>query len=190
MVGTRLAGGRRPGVKTVLFGLVLVSLVGLVGAALMRDVSGGSRTAAASRPAVPTPRPALTAAEEGYAQALWPIHNDVKASALKLTMAGIQYKTGRGDTAGLKAQADASVETWQRSEGQLRELQPPSSLRPLHDEYLQAILLYQQAGAEMAKLYNDRRDDHLVTAFPLSQEAGQKLAKVGSTLWPGEYVPN
>ena len=89
MVGTRLAGGRRPGVKTVLFGLVLVSLVGLVGAALMRDVSGGSRTAAASRPAVPTPRPALTAAEEGYAQALWPIHNDVKASALKLTMAGI-----------------------------------------------------------------------------------------------------
>jgi hypothetical protein len=42
----------------------------------------------------------------------------------------------------------------------------------------------------MLKTVDDGNDDHLVTAFPLSQSAGQKLREIGATLWPGEYTPN
>ena len=58
--------------------------------ALTRELTDVNRAAATSpggsRPAMATPRPALTAEEEAYAQALWPIHNEVKLGALRMTM--------------------------------------------------------------------------------------------------------
>jgi hypothetical protein len=182
-----------PGVKTLLFGLVLASLVGFFAVALTRELTTGSRAPArteSARPAVATPRPALSAAEEAYAQALWPIHNDVKLGALRMTMSGIQYKTNNIDAATLKATVDASMEIYRRAEVELGALRPPPSLQDAHDEYLGAVRLYQQSAAEMVKLYEDNRDDHLVAAFPMSQEGGQRLRRVGALLWPSEYVPN
>ena len=183
-----------PGLKIVLFAVVLLSLVGFVALALTRELSGPGQSAAArseaARPAVPTPRPALTAAEEGYAQALWPIHNEVKASALKMSMAGIQYLTQDRDLATLVAVVEASIETYRRAEGQILALQPPPSLQGFHDDYLRAVRLYQQSGDEMIKIHQGRNEEHLVAAFPMSQEGGRILRRVGSTLWPGEYVPN
>jgi len=166
-----------------------VALGVLVAPAAVREAAPPS-TPAAPRPAVSTPRQALTAAEEAYAQALWPIHNDVKAGALKMTMSGIQYKTQRLDVAGLHSQVVTSLEAYRRAEAQLRTLQPPASLASSHEEYLRAILLYQQSATEMARLADDHQDQHLVDAFPMSQEAGRTLRAVGALLWPGEYVPS
>jgi hypothetical protein len=69
-------------------------------------------------------------------------------------------------------------------------LQPPASLTPTHEDYLHAILLYQQSATEMARLADDHQEQHLLEAFPMSQEAGRKLRAIGALLWPGEYVPS
>jgi hypothetical protein len=144
----------------------------------------------APRPAVATLRPAPSAAEEAYAQALWPIHNEVKAGALKMTMSGVQYKTRRLDATGLRAQVLASREAYRKAEAEIRALEAPASLAPTHADYLRAVVLYQQSATEMARLADDRQEQHLVDAFPMSQEAGRKLRSVGALLWPGEYVPS
>ena len=173
----------------LLLTVVGLCLVGLVTAAALREAAPPTAPAA-PRPVVATPRPALSAAEEAYAQALWPIHNEVKAGALKMTMSGIQYKTQRLDLAGLRTQILASLESYRRAEAQIRALQPPASLVSAHEEYLQAVLLYQQSATEMARLADDQQEQHLLDAFPMSQEAGRKLRSVGALLWPGEYVPS
>ena len=56
--------------------------------------------------------------------------------------------------------------------------------------YLEAVRLLRSSAAEMAKTAEDGRDEHLVAAFPLSQEASRRLLEVGKVIWPGEYVPN
>lgn len=188
-----VARGRRvPSAKVVIAGIVLASMLGLLSFSLFRELGGGQSSARAtgSRPVVATTRPALTAEEEAYAQALWPIHNEVKAGALKMTMSGIQYKTNNADAASLRSQVLASMETYRRAEAQIRGLTPPPSLESTHNDYLEAIRLYLESGAEMIKLYDDNRDDHLVAAFPMSQEGGKRIRAVGNVLWPSEYVPN
>ena len=181
---------RLPRLKVTLFGAVVLSLAALFGVALSREVAT-SRDAARPRPAViSTPRPALTADEEAYAQALWPLHNQVKATALRMTFGGINYKTGRLDRAGLKGAVDAALASFRQSERQIEALQPPPSLRQVHDDYLGAVRLYVASATEMLKVADDGDDDHLLAAFPLSQEAGKTLLRVGGVLWPGEYVPN
>jgi hypothetical protein len=72
----------------------------------------------------------------------------------------------------------------------VQALEPPPSLREVHGDYLEALRLYQRSAEEMLRTGNDGRDDHLVTALPLSQEASRKLLLVGNRIWPGEYVPN
>jgi hypothetical protein len=175
-----------------LMAVVLVGLAGMVALAVVRETTD-SRPAGQTvgpRPPLATPRPALSAAEESYALALWPIHNEVKASALKMTMSGIQYKTNGIDAGTLRDQIVAAAETYRSAEERILALQPPTSLQPAHDEYLAAVRLYQQSAAEMVKVADDPRDDHLVAAFPMSQEGGRKLRDVGGLLWPSEYVPN
>ena len=49
---------------------------------------------------------ALSADEEAYAAALWPIHRDVKLAALGMTFAGIAYKTDSQDRATLAAKVE------------------------------------------------------------------------------------
>ncbi len=183
---TLARGGR---LKAALLGAVGLSLVGLVALAAVREAAPTSAPSA-PRPVVATPRPALSGAEEAYAQALWPIHNEVKAGALKMTMSGVQYKTHRLDVAGLRTQVLTSLESYRKAEAQLRTLQPPASLASAHEDYLQAVVLYQQSATVMARLADDHQERHLVEAFPMSQEAGRKLRAVGAQLWPGEYVPS
>jgi hypothetical protein len=189
---TETAKSRQVSIKIWLLGGVVLSLLCILAFAVGRETGPRSQPAApAARPAVlATPRPALTAAEEAYSQALWMVHNDVKSSALRMTMSGIQYKTQRVDATGLRTQVLASLETYRVAEHQIRALQPPSSLQPVHDDYLQAVLLYQQSATEMVKLAEDQREEHLLAAFPMSQDAGRKLRSVGAVLWPGEYVPS
>jgi hypothetical protein len=178
-----------PSVKVLLFGFVLVSLLGILALAAVREVAttANARTA---RPALAPPRPPLTAAEEAYALALWPIHSEVKASALKMTFGGISYKLGELDRAGFKARVDASNETYRRAALRLAQITPPASLAQVHQQYLDAVRLYERSATEMARVARDGRVEHLVAAHPLSLEASEMLLKVGGVLWPSEYKPN
>lgn len=189
--GRPSTGRRAPIAKFALLGTVLGCLLVFVAFALTRDLETSRRAAgqSAPRPVISTPRPALTPAEESYAQRLWPIHNDVKASALKLSVAGMQYKIGGADLAAVKRQAEQSRQVYDSADAQIRELQPPPSLQAQHDEYLQAVRLYRQSAAVLLQV-EARRDDALLEAFPMSQEGGQILRRVGAALWPGEYVPS
>jgi hypothetical protein len=188
------ADGRRPqrrlpSVKVWLLGAVVISLVALFSFALGRELAPRGETSAA-RPTVPTPRPALTQAEEAYSLALWPTHNRVKESAIRMTLAGINFKLRKLDGVAFGGQVRSGLGVYQEAEGQVRALQPPPSLQSVHDSYLQAVILYQKAGTEMLKVLDDQDEEHLRTAFPFSQEGGQRLRQVGAVLWPTEYVPS
>src|SRR5262245_54133402 len=180
----------RPPVKLVLFGVVLLGLLGIVALATLREFSAPPASARTARPTLLPPRPALTAAEEQYALALWPIHNEVKASALKMTLGGLSYKLGELDQAGLRGKIEASRAAYRSAERRIAALTPPASLASTHEMYADAVRLYQRSAAEMLRVTADGRDDHLVTAHPLSMEASEKLLKVGDVLWPNEYKPN
>jgi hypothetical protein len=181
----------RPPMKVALLGLVLAGLVGIVAFAAVREATTTGRLASpAPRPALTAARRALTAAEEKYARALWSVHEDVKGSAFRMTMSGLNYKIGDIGHAELQNRIQRVAEAYRRAESQVQALEPPPSLREVHGDYLEALRLYQRSAEEMLRTGNDGRDDHLVTALPLSQEASRKLLLVGNRIWPGEYVPN
>jgi len=183
-------GRRLPSAKVLLFGLVFVGLLGILALAAIREVSTPPANARVARPALAPPRPPLTRAEEEYSLALWPIHNEVKASALKMTLGGLAYKLGEIDRATLKTKIDTSAATYSKAAGQIAALTPPESLAKAHAMYVDAVRLYQRSAAEMAQVVADGRDEHLVAAQPLSLEASETLLKVGDILWPSEYKPN
>ena len=179
---------RRPTLKLALTGAVVLGLLGILVFAAVREWT--TARPAAARPALAPPRPALTAAEEAYALALWPIHNQVKAGALRMTFGGLNYKLGEIDARELRARTEAARDIYRQAETRIRALSPPASFQAVHAEYVEAVDLYRRAAAEMSMTGDDGRDEHLLAAFPLSQEAGRKLLRVGNVLWPGEYVPN
>jgi hypothetical protein len=180
----------RPRVKTLVLAFVLLSVVGVVALAAIREATAPPARITTARPELAPPRPALTPAEEEYALALWPIHNEVKAGALKMTLGGLAYKLGEIDRAALKARIERSADTYRHAARQIAALAPPPSLRGAHEMYADAVRLYQRSADEMMLVVRDGRDAHLVAAQPLSMEASEKLLRVGDTLWPGEYKPN
>jgi len=186
--GPAAKGTRRPGVRLVVAGVVLTVVAAMLVAAAVRPPAPAGEPAA--RPSLMPPRPPLTPEEEAYARALWPIHNEVKASALRVTMGGISYKLGEIDRAALKGRLDAAREIYRAAEARMAGLRPPPSFERVHADYLRAVRLYEESVGEMLRVVADGREEHLVAAFPMSREAGTTLLKVGNVLWPGEYVPN
>jgi hypothetical protein len=179
---------RRPTrLKFALFAGVLVILILLVTLAAVRE---RSVRGPAAGPVLPPPRPAPTAAEEIYARALWSVHGAVKTAAFRMTMIGMKYKLGNADRADFRTRLDAAADAFRTAEGQVRALTPPPSLQSVHAEYLEAVQLFERSVAEMRRAADDDRTEHLVAAYPLSQEASRKLLRVGKAIWPGEYVPN
>src|SRR5262249_41360115 len=130
--------------------------------------------------------PPLTAAEEAYAAALWPIHSDVKVSAVRMTFAGLSYKLGELGRGGLQARLDGLGERFAAAAVQLRQLRPPESMQMLHGEYMEALRLYQKAIVEMVRVADDGRDEHLLDAQAQSEKAAAILLKLSDALWPGE----
>jgi hypothetical protein len=60
----------------------------------------------------------------------------------------------------------------------------------VQDQYLAALALFETASAEMIKVSEDGKIDHLMEALVMSQRAAEDLLKVGDVLWPGEHKPN
>ena len=178
-------------IKRSVFVAGILALLGIVAFAVTQEMSSTSRanTPVLSRPAAPA-KPAFTAAEEAYIQALWPIHGDVECSAVRLALGQIFYKANDMDRIGLKARADQALAIYRRSEKRLRTLEPPPSVQREHEEYLAAVGLFQQSTVEILKMFADGRDDHLVAAYPLGQQATDKIREVGGKFWPNEFPPN
>ena len=177
-------------VKALMVGLVVLGLTGFVLFATLHEKRSLPTQDAGTSYVLASVPPPLTAAEEAYAAALWPIHSDVKLSAVHMTFAGLSYKLGELDHGGLQARLMPLVERFAEAAFQLRQVPPPASMETFHGAYVEALQLYQEAIAEMSRVVDDSRDEHLLAAQAHSEKAAAILFKLSDALWPGEYKPN
>ena len=172
-------------------GALVMGLIALVSVAAFRETAKPKPQEVATNSALGhSERPAMTAAEEAYAHALWPVHAQVKQDAVKMTFAGLAYKMGDIKRGGVKDRVALLTPKFDSALAEINKLQPPASMRELHTEYVEAIKLYRDASVIMVKVATDGRDAHLVEAQERSEKASTLTLKVGDTLWPGEYKPN
>ena len=195
MMQTEVSGSQRTARVAALkgfgVGALVVSLIALMAVAAFRETAKPKpEQVATSTEANHVERPAVTAEEEAYARALWPIHAQVKQDAVKMTFAGLAYKMGDVKREAVKQRVAPLTPMFDSAVSALNKLQPPASMRELHGEYLEAIKLYRDASVAMIKVAVDGRDAHLVEAQEKSSRASDLMLKVGETLWPGEFKPN
>lgn len=172
-------------------GALVMGLVALMAVAAFRETAKpklpqGAASAESSR----VERPAVTAEEETYARALWPIHAQVKQDAVKMTFAGLAYKTGDIRRDGVKQRVAPLTPAFEAAAVALGKVQVPASMKHLHGEYAEAVKLYRDASAAMVRVAADGKDEHLVEAQTMSEKASGLTLKVGEVLWPGEFKPN
>lgn len=182
----RLAAYKGFGIAALIAGLATLATV----AALRESADPKQEQAAASSAFGPSERPAMTAAEEAYAHALWPIHAQVKQNAVKMTFAGLAYKMGDIKRAAVKDRVAPLMLEFNAALARANKVQVPDSMRGLHQEYEEAIRLYRDSSVTMIRVAADGRDEHLIEAQDMSARAAGLTLKVGETLWPGEYKPN
>ena len=172
-------------------GALVVGLIALMAVAAFRETAQPKpQQVATTTEANHVERPAVTAEEEAYARALWPIHAQVKQDAVKMTFAGLAYKMGDIKREAVRQRVAPLTQAFDSAASALGKLKPPASMQELHGDYLEAIKLYRQASVTMVKVAADGRDTHLVEAQVLSEKASGLTLKVGETLWPGEFKPN
>lgn len=172
-------------------GALIVGLAALAAVAALRETAGPKQKQAAANSVFgPSERPAMTAAEEAYAHALWPIHAQVKQNAVKMTFAGLAYKMGDIKRTVVKDRVAPLTPAFDASLSQANKLKVPASMQGLHREYVDAIRLYRDSSVTMIRVAADGRDGHLIEAQDMSTKAAGLTLKVGETLWPGEYKPN
>ncbi|MBV8399323.1 MAG: hypothetical protein JOZ17_11370 [Acetobacteraceae bacterium] len=141
-------------------------------------------------PVGPQPR-ALTAEEEAYEAAMWPIHREViEGSAGTMTLAGITYVTEGRDLDKLVATVRPLERRFRDASARAHLIEPPSSMQAVHAQYLEAITLYHEASMEMLQMAEDGREQHLFDAQAKAQRAAESVVKAGDILWPGEHKPN
>jgi hypothetical protein len=182
--------GGIPRARTIVLGSAVIALAALVIFALQREITQPM----AQRPVAMTLRApearALTPEEEDYAAALWVIHREVKVSAVELSLAGIAYKTESHDVHALEAKVQPLANFFSQAEFRARALDVPPSMQKVQDQYVEAVALYERAAGETLKVREDDRDQHLLDAQSMSQQASENLLRVGDVLWPAEYKPN
>ncbi len=186
-------GPGRTRLKQLAIGALLVGLGAVAATAMVREsrqpaatpaeVAGGAFTGHQQRPA-------FSAEEENYAAALWPVHEQVKTTAVKMTFTGLSYKMGEIDGASVKNRVSPLSKAFRDAYGTAAKLKVPPSLQPQHQTYLNALKQYQSASEEMVKIAGDGKDAHLVQAQKLSFAAAEDLLRVGDVLWPAEFKPN
>ena len=175
--------------KWLILAAGLAAIAALAAFAINREGAPATSPAAVERVAEP-PRPPLTAAEEQYIRALWPIHGDVQRSTVRMSLGQIFYLTQDLGRAELGKRVEEALATYRTAETRLRALEPPAALRSDHEEYLSAVRLFQESAVEVQKMFTDGRDDHMQVAYPKSQEGSDKIREVGGKLWPHEYPPH
>jgi hypothetical protein len=185
----------RFGLKQIAIGSLLLCLGAVAALAVVREGRHApppvsSQAAAGGAFAGHQERPALSAEEEAYAAALWPVHEKIKTSAVQMTFAGLSYKLGDIDRMAVKERVTPLTKVFRDARSQAGQLKVPASLEKQHQLYLGALKLYEDASIEMAKIARDGKEDHLVNAQKMSYAASEDSLRVGDALWPGEYKPN
>jgi hypothetical protein len=180
---------RLPKFRALLLAGVIVALTAVVGYALQREFARppASETGAV---AAAVPQKALSAEEEAYAAALWPIHREVKLAAVGMSFAGIEYKTNGRQPDRLEAAVEPLADGFKEAIAKAEALAAPASLRPVHERYLGALVAYENAADAMLRTARDGRDQHLMEAQRMSLRASEETLRVGEVLWPGEYKPH
>jgi len=133
---------------------------------------------------------ALTPEEETYAAALWEIQRQVTVSAVAMSYAGIAYETDKHDVHVLEQKLEPLAKFFAEAEPRVRGLTVPPSLSKVHDEYLEAVVLYRKASNEMLAFTKDGERQHLVDAQGMGVTASEDLLRAGEVLWPGQYKPH
>lgn len=182
----------RPNTKTLGLWALLALLALLAGYAALRELQRDPADARASPAAnaFSDRRPALSADEERFVQALWKIHAEVRTAAVRMTFAGLAYKMGDGDRSSVNTKVVPLTAVFRQAESDLRALDAPVSMRELHGRYAVALQLYGGASREMVKVAHDGDDAHLLKAQEMSEQASGILLEVGEQFWPGEIKPN
>ena len=183
---------RRPGLKQLAIGALLVGLGAVAAIAMVRETRQAPRPAEAAGGAFTgnQQRPAFSAEEESYAAALWPVHEQVKTNAVKMTFTGLSYKMGEIDRSSVKGRIAPLAKAFREAYGTAAKLKVPPSMASQHQAYLDALKQYQSASEEMVKIAGDGKEEHLVNAQKMSFAAAEGLLRVGDVLWPGEFKPN
>ena len=180
-----------PGFRPVLLISTLVVVAAAAGgclairAAADHDPAGGRSNSAASRAAR-----ALSPEEESYAAALWEIQRQVTVSAVAMSYAGIAYEIDNHDVHVLEQKIEPVAKFFVEAEPRVRSLTVPPSLSKVHDEYLEAVVLYRKASDEMLAFTKDGERQHLVDAQGMGVAASEDLLRAGEVLWPGQYKPH
>jgi len=173
--------------------MVALALMAMAAFAIYAALRESSKPAAPDVPAATeavAERPALTSAEERYAQDLWTIHQQVRTGVPRLSFAGLAYKMGDIGKGDIPARIAPVVTMLETARAAMQSLVPPPSLQEAHREYLEAIDTYRQACIEMSSFARDGNEERLVKAQAASERASGALLKVSEVLWPGEHKPN
>ena len=109
---------------------------------------------------------------------------------MRMTLGQIFYKTQDLGRAELGSRVEQALATYRAAETKLRALDPPASLLSEHDEYLSAVRLFQESAVELMKMFKDGQDDHMLAAYPKSQQGSDKIREVGGKFWPHEFPPH
>ncbi|MEO8003899.1 MAG: hypothetical protein ABI771_03265 [Betaproteobacteria bacterium] len=176
-------------------GALVVGLIALIAVAAFRETA---KPKPQPNPQVMTnfeeaghaERPAVTAEEESYARALWPIHAQVKQDAVVMTFAGLAYKMGDIKRDAVKKRVAPLTAKFDAALAGLDKVQPPASMKKMHENYREAIKLYRDASVIMIRVAADGKDEHLFEAQAKTSRASNLTLEVGETLWPGEFKPN
>jgi len=180
-----------PGFRPVLLISALVVVVAAAAVVAWRYELRPTSTqqAVAATPERSEPR-ALTPEEETYAAALWEIQRQVTVSAVAMSYAGIAYETDKHDVHVLEQKLEPVAKFFAEAEPRVRGLTVPPSLSKVHDEYLEAVVLYRKASNEMLAFTKDGERRHLVDAQGMGVTASEDLLRAGEVLWPGQYKPH
>lgn len=189
------AAAKPPQWKLLLIAAFAAVLIAVVAVAVQRELAANKPPSAAAAFTAGIAMsgynaPALTAEEEAYAAALWPIHSEVKLAAVRMIFAGLNYKTADPDARKLKSKVQPLTQTFLGATERVNKIRPPASLQDAHDRYREALSLYTSATREMVRIAEDGKDEHLVLAQKRSEQASLAILKLSDLLWPGEYKPN
>jgi hypothetical protein len=173
----------------LLLAVVVLALVAVVAYAVQRELTKPQAIEPATV-AAPVVQRALSAEEEDYAAALWPIHSEVKLAAVEMTFAGIAYRMGEQDAKALETRLRPLTDTFETAMKRAQALHVPASMAEMQDRYVGALALYEKSAAEMISATRDGKSEHLVAGQQMSLHASEDILRIGDVLWPGEYKPH
>jgi hypothetical protein len=180
----------RPVLKLALLAVVLVGFGATIGFSVSQEIGGQAPATNATQPLRGASRRALSADEQAYVQALWPIHTDLEVAAERVAIGTIFYKSNDLDRSELKSRLEEALTSYRAAGGRLNGLQPPPSLQGTQNGYVTVVSLFEQSAVEMLKMFDDGSDEHLQTAYPVYLESTNRIRDLGGTFWPDEFPPN